>query len=260
MIDLEGGPCVAKRSIRLWFRYGVSGSDSMGRSLSMSSVCRRWRHSSLGNVDDGIVRPEIADDFQKLQRVSQRKCRSCFARFYCSGGCMANSYKFHNTIHDTYDVSCEMERKRVECAIMIKAALWQIMERMRNVKKSKGVISLILIAVLTGLLGFYNHSWLGQRAKQARQKYQPWFGSGGWSQHHLSGKKAIPRRKKIWRTRSTNCRNVSRDTVQKRRFIRRAMTGSVSRSRASAMRMRSLDELGRPEVCILLPRQTVRAT
>ena len=41
----------------------------------------------------------------------------------CSGGCMANSYKFNHSINDTYEVSCEMERKRVECAIMIKAAL-----------------------------------------------------------------------------------------------------------------------------------------
>ena len=44
-------------------------------------------------------------------------------RFYCSGGCMANSYNFHGTIHDAYDIGCEMQRKRVECAIMIKAAL-----------------------------------------------------------------------------------------------------------------------------------------
>ena len=36
---------------------------------------------------------------------------------------MANSYKFHGSLNDTYDVGCEMERKRVECAIMIKAAL-----------------------------------------------------------------------------------------------------------------------------------------
>lgn len=44
-------------------------------------------------------------------------------RFYCSGGCPANSYNFHGTIDDSYDLSCDMERKRVECAIMIKAAL-----------------------------------------------------------------------------------------------------------------------------------------
>ena len=36
---------------------------------------------------------------------------------------MANAYHFHGTIHDTYDIGCEMQRKRVECAIMIKAAL-----------------------------------------------------------------------------------------------------------------------------------------
>ena len=46
-----------------------------------------------------------------------------FAKFYCSGGCMANAYNFHGTIHDAYDIGCEMQRKRVECAIMMKAAL-----------------------------------------------------------------------------------------------------------------------------------------
>ena len=77
----------------------------------------------MGNVDEGITKPEIADDFRGCSVYSKEKCKNCFARFYCSGGCMANSYKFHGSIHDTYDVACEMERKRVECAIMIKAAL-----------------------------------------------------------------------------------------------------------------------------------------
>ena len=77
----------------------------------------------MGNVDEGITKPEIAEEFRGCSVYSKESCRTCFARFYCSGGCMANSYKFHNTIHDTYEVSCEMERKRVECAIMIKAAL-----------------------------------------------------------------------------------------------------------------------------------------
>jgi uncharacterized protein len=34
----------------------------------------------------------------------------------------ANAYKFHGAINETYELSCELERKRVECAIMIKAA------------------------------------------------------------------------------------------------------------------------------------------
>ena len=122
MIDLEGGPCVAKR---------LSGCGSGTEYLAVTPwgdlyPCHQFVGDEtflMGNVDDGIVRPEIADDFRSCSVYSKEKCRSCFARFYCSGGCMANSYKFHNTIHDTYDVSCEMERKRVECAIMIKAAL-----------------------------------------------------------------------------------------------------------------------------------------
>ncbi|MEE0293684.1 MAG: thioether cross-link-forming SCIFF peptide maturase, partial [Eubacterium sp.] len=53
----------------------------------------------------------------------KEKCKNCFAKFYCSGGCAANSYNFHGTINDAYDIGCEMQRKRVECSIMIKAAL-----------------------------------------------------------------------------------------------------------------------------------------
>ncbi len=77
----------------------------------------------MGNVDEGILRPEIGDDFRSCNVYSKDKCRRCFAKFYCSGGCMANAYNFHGTIHDAYEIGCEMQRKRVECAIMIKAAL-----------------------------------------------------------------------------------------------------------------------------------------
>ena len=77
----------------------------------------------MGNVDDGIIKPEIADEFRGCNVYSKEKCKDCFAKFYCSGGCMANAYNFHGTIHDTYEIGCEMQRKRVECAIMMKAAL-----------------------------------------------------------------------------------------------------------------------------------------
>ncbi len=122
MLDLDGGPCVAKR---------LSGCGSGTEYLAVTPwgdfyPCHQFVGNEefiMGNVDEGIKRPEIADEFRSCSVYSKEKCRDCFARFYCSGGCMANSHKFHNTIHDTYDVSCEMERKRVECAIMIKAAL-----------------------------------------------------------------------------------------------------------------------------------------
>ncbi len=122
MLDLEGGPCLSKR---------LSGCGSGTEYLAVTPwgdlyPCHQFVGDEkfiMGNVDDGITKPEIADEFRGCNVYTKDKCKNCFAKFYCSGGCMANSYKFHNTIFDSYDISCEMERKRVECAIMIKAAL-----------------------------------------------------------------------------------------------------------------------------------------
>lgn len=122
MIDLDGGPCVAKR---------LSGCGSGTEYLAVTPwgdlyPCHQFVGEEaflMGNVDEGIVKPEIADEFRGCSVYSKEKCKNCFAKFYCSGGCMANSYKFHGSIHDAYDIGCEMQRKRVECAIMMKAAL-----------------------------------------------------------------------------------------------------------------------------------------
>ena len=65
---------------------------------------------------------------------AKEKCKKCFAKFYCSGGCAANSYNFHGNINDAYDVGCELQRKRIECAIMIKAAMAE-MEEEQNEEK-----------------------------------------------------------------------------------------------------------------------------
>ncbi len=122
MIDLTGGPCVAKR---------LSGCGSGTEYLAVTPwgdlyPCHQFVGEDdfkLGNVFDGIEKQEICASFRKCNVYTKEKCKDCFARFYCSGGCAANSFKFHGTIDDAYDLSCEMERKRVECAIMIKAAL-----------------------------------------------------------------------------------------------------------------------------------------
>ena len=122
MIDLDGGPCVAKR---------LSGCGSGTEYLAVTPwgdlyPCHQFVGQEsflMGNVDEGIVRPQIADDFRSVSVYSKKGCRDCFAKFYCSGGCMANSYNFNRSLQSTYEIGCEMQRKRVECAIMIKAAL-----------------------------------------------------------------------------------------------------------------------------------------
>lgn len=122
MIDLEGGPCVAKR---------LSGCGSGTEYLAVTPwgdfyPCHQFvgqEEFLMGNVEDGITRTDIRDEFKTCNVYAKEKCRECFARFYCSGGCAANSYNFNGNINGTYDLGCELQRKRIECAIMIKAAL-----------------------------------------------------------------------------------------------------------------------------------------
>ena len=122
MIDLTGGPCVAKR---------LSGCGSGTEYLAVTPwgdlyPCHQFvgqEEFLMGNVDEGVVRTDIRDEFKLCNVYAKDKCRQCFARFYCSGGCVANAYNFNHSITDAYDIGCDLMRKRVECAIMIKAAL-----------------------------------------------------------------------------------------------------------------------------------------
>lgn len=121
MIDLSGGPCVAKR---------LSGCGSGTEYLAVTPwgdlyPCHQFvgeEEFKMGNVFEGIQNTKLREEFKGCNVYSKKKCKECFARFYCSGGCAANSYKFHGNIHDAYDIGCELQRKRVECAIMLKAA------------------------------------------------------------------------------------------------------------------------------------------
>ena len=122
MLDLNQGPCVAKR---------LSGCGSGTEYLAVTPwgdfyPCHQFvgmEDFLLGNVDEGITNTKVRDEFKLCNVYAKDKCRDCFARFYCSGGCAANSYNFHGSILDAYDIGCEMQKKRIECAIMIKAAL-----------------------------------------------------------------------------------------------------------------------------------------
>lgn len=121
-IDLNQGPCVAKR---------LSGCGSGTEYLAVTPwgdlyPCHQFvgqEEFLLGNVDTGVTNERIRDEFKLCNVYAKDKCRDCFARFYCSGGCAANSYNFHGSITDAYDIGCAVQKKRIECAIMLKAAL-----------------------------------------------------------------------------------------------------------------------------------------
>lgn len=121
MIDLTGGPCAAKR---------LSGCGSGTEYLAVTPwgdlyPCHQFvgmEEFLLGNVKEGIKRQDICEEFKLCNVYAKEECKKCFAKFYCSGGCAANSYHFKGNVNDTYEIGCALQRKRVECSIMLKAA------------------------------------------------------------------------------------------------------------------------------------------
>ena len=120
MIDLTGGPCVTKRLV---------GCGSGTEYLAVTPTgdlypCHQFvgqEQFKMGTVDTGVVNTDIRKDFEHCNVYNKPVCQNCWAKFYCSGGCVANSYNSHGDLITPYEIGCEMQKKRIECAIMIKA-------------------------------------------------------------------------------------------------------------------------------------------
>lgn len=121
MLDLENGPCVAKR---------LKGCGSGHEYLAVTPEgdlypCHQFVGMDgfkMGNVNnDAALNENIRDMFKNSTIYTKEDCRTCWARFYCSGGCAANAYQFNKSLDKPYKVGCELEKKRVECALWIKA-------------------------------------------------------------------------------------------------------------------------------------------
>lgn len=122
MIDLTGGPCIAKR---------LSGCGSGTEYLAVAPEgdlypCHQFvgeEEYRMGSVFSGIENAQIREDFANCNVYTKPECKKCWAKFYCSGGCTANALHYGGDIKATYDLGCKLQRKRIECAIMIKAKL-----------------------------------------------------------------------------------------------------------------------------------------
>ncbi|MBO4395370.1 MAG: thioether cross-link-forming SCIFF peptide maturase [Eubacterium sp.] len=122
MIDLTGGPCVYKR---------LSGCGSGTEYLAVTPwgdlyPCHQFvgdESFCLGSVFDGVTNKELVEKFKLCNVFAKPECRNCFARYYCSGGCAANAFHSTGDINGAYDIGCRLQKKRIECAIMLKAAV-----------------------------------------------------------------------------------------------------------------------------------------
>ncbi|MDR1573645.1 MAG: thioether cross-link-forming SCIFF peptide maturase [Clostridiales Family XIII bacterium] len=121
-MDLEGGPCVFKR---------IAGCGAGTEYVAVSPEgdlypCHRFVGKPafrMGNIDDENFENAFYARFNRAHIQNKPACKACWAKFYCGGGCHANAYQANGDILKPYAIGCALERKRVECAIGIRAAL-----------------------------------------------------------------------------------------------------------------------------------------
>ncbi|MBS7402262.1 MAG: thioether cross-link-forming SCIFF peptide maturase [Oscillospiraceae bacterium] len=121
MIDLEHGPCVYKR---------ISGCGSGTEYMAVTPwgdlyPCHQFvgeEKFRLGNIWDGVDNDAVREEFKRCNAYARPDCQDCWAKLYCSGGCAANAYHATGDITGVYEYGCELFKKRIECAIMLKAA------------------------------------------------------------------------------------------------------------------------------------------
>jgi uncharacterized protein len=120
MIDLDQGPCAIKR-----LRGCGCGNEYVAITPDGDIYpCHQFvgqENYKMGNLEEGTFNTEMKEFFARTHIYNKPKCRECWAKFYCSGGCNANNYLYEGNVLESHTLSCEMEKKRVECAIMLKA-------------------------------------------------------------------------------------------------------------------------------------------
>ena len=122
MLDLSKGPCLYKR---------ITGCGSGTEYVAVTPAgelypCHQFvgdKAYLLGDIRNGITNQELRNKFRLCNVFSHEECRQCWANMYCSGGCAANAYHATGDINGVYEFGCKLFKKRIECAIMMQAAL-----------------------------------------------------------------------------------------------------------------------------------------
>ncbi len=119
-IDLQGGPCVYKRISGCGAGFEYVAITPQGEVYPCHQFVGKEEYK-LGDIYEDTFDSDLAKTFKKAHIYNKPKCKDCWARFYCSGGCQANNVNFNGDMNIPYEIGCKMQKKRIECAIALKA-------------------------------------------------------------------------------------------------------------------------------------------
>ena len=123
-ISLDKGPCLIRR---------LSGCGAGHQYLAVSPdgdlyPCHQFvgqKEFMMGNVYTGITNHPARQLFASAHVLNKEQCRQCWARFFCGGGCHANAYNINGDLFQPYRIGCEIQKKRLECAICLQVKKWE---------------------------------------------------------------------------------------------------------------------------------------
>lgn len=118
-IDLDKGPCVLKRLKGCGCGNDYVAITPSGDIFSCHQLVGE-NEFKMGNVNSGTFDDNIKKKFLNTSIYHKEKCQNCWVKFYCSGGCAAKNYQHCGNIMIPFDVNCEMQKKKIECAVALR--------------------------------------------------------------------------------------------------------------------------------------------
>ena len=117
-LDLYEGPCVYKRISACGAGFEYFAVSPEGHLYPCHQFVGQ-NEFIMGDVFSGVQNTKIRDEFRSNNILVKEKCRDCWAKLFCSGGCHANAWFSNKNILEPNDISCTLQKKRIECALMI---------------------------------------------------------------------------------------------------------------------------------------------
>ncbi len=118
-VELDNGPCFAKRITGCGAGYHYMAVTPEGDIYPCHQFVgnKKWL---IGNLDEGFTNKAAMNQLRDTNIYTKEKCRSCWVRHFCGGGCHVNADGFNDDIAVPYEIACQMMRKRYENALYLK--------------------------------------------------------------------------------------------------------------------------------------------